>query len=216
MSLLLLALQFGAGFVLLVGGAEALVRSASRIATRYGLPPVLIGLTIVALGTSLPELVVSLTAALIDDGGDIAIGNIVGSNIANFGLILGLAGLIAPLPVAAEFTRRELPILLFVSLIFAGLAWLDRDINRIEGALLVLGFGVTMVRSWRAATSEPLYSKELRETMDTVEAIDPSAVKPSRSLLIDILGIVLGLGTLVLGAQWLVAAATEIARAFGV
>ncbi len=127
-----------------------------------------------------------------------------------------MAGLLAPLPVAADFTRRELPILLLVSLLFAVMAWIDGNINRLEGALLVAGFALVMLRSWRAAAREPVYSEEIRHTVDTVEAIDPGAVKPSRSLLIDVLGIVVGLGALVLGAQWLVAAATEIARTLGV
>ena len=103
MNLPFLAIQFAAGFVLLVGGAEFLVRGASRLAVRYNLPPVLIGLTIVAFGTSLPELVVSLTAALNGEDSAIAIGNIVGSNIANLGLILGIAGIITALP-----SRRQL------------------------------------------------------------------------------------------------------------
>ena len=105
MNLLLLSFQFIAGFVFLVGGAEMLVRGASRLAVRFHLPPVLIGLTIVAFGTSLPELVVSLTAALSGEAADIAMGNIVGSNIANLGLILGLAGLIKALPVTTSFTK---------------------------------------------------------------------------------------------------------------
>ncbi len=97
----------------LVGGAEFLVRGASRLATRFNVPEVVIGLTMVAFGTSLPELVVSLTASLSADGGsDIAIGNVVGCNIANLGLILGSAGLIAVLNVKASFSRREIPILL--------------------------------------------------------------------------------------------------------
>ena len=137
MNLLFLAIQFAAGFVLLVGGAEFLVRGASRLAVRYNLPPVLIGLTIVAFGTSLPELVVSLTAALNGEDSAIAIGNIVGSNIANLGLILGIAGIIMALPVAAGFTRRELPILFGVSILFMAMAWLNFNIDRLEGALLV-------------------------------------------------------------------------------
>mgnify|MGYP003415499163 FL=1 len=106
MNVFLLALQFFAGFILLVGGAEMLVRGASRLAVRFHLPPVLIGLTIVAFGPSLPELVVSLTAAVNGAASEIAIGNIVGSNIANLGLILGLAGIIKMLPVAASFDNR--------------------------------------------------------------------------------------------------------------
>jgi cation:H+ antiporter len=216
MNILLLLLQFVAGFVLLVAGAEFLVRGASRLAVRFHLPPVLIGLTIVAFGTSMPELVVSLTAALGGEAGDIAIGNIVGSNIANFGLILGLAGLVRALPVAAGFPRRELPILLGVSLLFTGFAWFNSDIGRLEGALLFGGFlGVTYL-SWRAAAKEPAYSQEVRDTVATVEAIDPGTAQPSRALWVDLFAILLGLAGLVFGAQWLVDAASELARALGV
>ncbi len=216
MNLFLLLVQFVAGFVLLVGGAELLVRGASRLAVRFNLPPVLVGLTIVAFGTSLPELVVSLTAALNSSAVDMAMGNIVGSNIANLGLILGLAGIVRALPVAASFTRRELPILLLVSLAFLGMAWLERDISRLEGLLLVGGFIAVTIRSWRAAAREPDYAQEVRTTVETVEAIDPETAKPSRSVWLDVVGIAVGLGGLVLGAQWLVDAASSLARALGV
>ncbi len=216
MIIVLQLLQFIAGFVLLVGGAEFLVRSSSRLAVRFHLPPVLIGLTIVAFGTSLPELVVSLTAALNGETSGIAIGNIVGSNIANLGLILGLVGLLAALPIDAGFPRRELPILLGVSILFMGMVWLNGDINRLEGALLIAGFvGVTML-SWRAAAREPIYIDNIQTTVETIEIIDPETAKPSRSIWIDILAIVVGLGGLVLGANWLVDAAAAIARMFGV
>ncbi|MFN8464758.1 MAG: calcium/sodium antiporter [Caldilineaceae bacterium] len=216
MNFLFLAIQFAAGFALLVGGAEFLVRGASRLAVRFNLPPVLIGLTIVAFGTSLPELVVSLTAALNGADSAIAIGNIVGSNIANLGLILGLAGIMVALPVAASFTRRELPILLCVSLLFMIMAWLNYDIDRLEGALLVVGFGVVTWLSWRAAVTDPDFSQEVKTTVATVEAIDPQAAQPSRTIWVDVVGIVLGLVGLIVGARWLVAAASEIARALGV
>ena len=216
MNVFLLAVQFAAGFVLLVGGAELLVRGASRLAVRFHLPPVLIGLTIVAFGTSLPELVVSLTAALNGQAADIAMGNIVGSNIANLGLILGLAGVIRALHVEPGFVRRELPILMAVSLLFMGMVSLNVDIDRLEGALLVAGFiGVTLL-SLRAARREPAYAADVQTTVKTVESIDPGAVQPSRALWVDILGILVGLGGLVLGAQWLVDAASQLARAFGI
>lgn len=216
MNVLRLVLQFAAGFVLLIGGAELLVRGASRLAVRFHLPPVVIGLTIVAFGTSLPELVVSLTAALNGEAGEIAIGNIVGSNIANLGLILGLAGLIRTLRVDKSFVRRELPILVAVSVLFMGMAWLNVDIDRLEGALLVGGFiGVTAL-SWRAAAREPAYAADIQTTVETVEVITPEAASPSRALWVDILGILVGLAGLVLGAQWLVEAASDLARTFGI
>ena len=128
MNVLLLGLQFLAGFVFLVGGAELLVRGASRLAKRFDVPEVVIGLTVVAFGTSLPELVVSLTASL---GGTsaLAVGNVVGSNIANLGLILGICGLIAVLRVDATFPRREIPALLGVTVVFTAMALFDDTIG---------------------------------------------------------------------------------------
>jgi cation:H+ antiporter len=216
MNLLLLALQFLGGFVLLVGGAEFLVRAASRLAVRFHLPPVIIGLTIVAFGTSLPELVISLTAALGGEASDIAIGNIVGSNIANLGLILGIAGVITALPVAAGFVRRELPILTAVSILFVGMAIFNVDINRLEGVLLVACFAGVTYLSVRAARREAAYATEVETTVKTVEAIVPEAAEPSRTIWVDLLGLAVGLGGLVLGAQWLVDAASLLARAFGI
>ena len=216
MNLPILAIQFAAGFVLLVGGAEFLVRGASRLAVRYNLPPVLIGLTIVAFGTSLPELVVSLTAALNGEDSAIAIGNIVGSNIANLGLILGIAGMITALPVAATFTRRELPILFGVSVLFMAMAWLNFNIDRLEGALLVAGFVIVNWLSWRAAAKEPEVAREVKTNVATVESIDPATARPSRSIWLDLLGILVGLVGLIFGARWLVDAASDIARALGI
>jgi cation:H+ antiporter len=209
-------MQFLAGFVLLVGGAEFLVRGASRLAVRFHLPPVLIGLTIVAFGTSLPELVVSLTAALHGEASTIALGNIVGSNIANLGLILGVAGIVRVLPVEANFVRRELPSLLVISLLFTGMAWLNADIHRVEGLLLVAGFLALTYLSWRAAARDPAYSHAVRTTVETVESIDPDTAEPSEALWVDALAIALGVAGLILGAQWLVEAATQMARAFGI
>jgi cation:H+ antiporter len=216
MNLLFLALQFAAGFVVLVVGAELLVRGASRLAVRYNLPPVLIGLTIVAFGTSLPELVVSLTAALNGEDSAIAIGNIVGSNIANLGLILGIAGIIMALPVAAGFTRRELPILFGVSVLFMAVAWLNFDIDRLEGAFLIGGFFVVNWLSWRAASKELDFSQEVKTTVSTVESIDPATARPSRAIWLDLLAILAGLIGLIFGARWLVDAASEIARTLGI
>ncbi len=118
-SFLLDILVFLAGFALLAGGAEFLVRGASRIAASYDVPSAVIGLTIVAFGTSLPELLVSLVGNLEGGGGsEIAIGNIVGSNISNLGLVLGIAALLAVLPVEARLLRREYILLIVTTAVF--------------------------------------------------------------------------------------------------
>lgn len=124
-------LLFGAGFLFLTMGAELLVRGAGRIAQRLGISVTVIGLTVVAFGTSLPELLVSLVANLSEDStSHIAIGNIVGSNIANLGLILGIAGLMATLKVENKIRRREYPILMAVTFAFSLMALNGSKIGR--------------------------------------------------------------------------------------
>lgn len=127
------------GFALLTGGADFLVRGASRLAVRLNVPLVVIGLTVVAFGTSLPELVVSLIANL--QGGsraNLAIGNVVGSNIANLALILGVVAVLRALPVDRQLLLREYPLMIGVSLLFTGMAW-DGQIVQWEGILLFAG-----------------------------------------------------------------------------
>ncbi|MBA4689590.1 MAG: sodium:calcium antiporter, partial [Pseudomonas sp.] len=123
-----------AGLVLLVAGAEVLVRGAARLAAQFGISPLVIGLTVVAFGTSAPETAVSVQASL-NGSGDIAIGNVVGSNIANVLLILGMTALVAPLVVSRQLIRLDVPIMIGASLVTFGLAW-DGQLSRIDGAIL--------------------------------------------------------------------------------
>ena len=193
--------QFVGGVGLLVVGAELLVRGASRLATGFGVSPLVIGLTVVAFGTSAPELAVSVGAAL-GGSADIAIGNVVGSNIANVLLILGLSALVAPLVVDRQVVQREVPILIAVSLAFWGIA-ADGVVSRLDGALLcAAGVGYT---GWTVRQSR----KEL------AASDDPPAV-PAGHPAANIGTVIVGLGLLVLGAQWLVDAAVIVARALGV
>lgn len=134
MTTLLLGL---AGLGLLFGGGEALVRGASSLALRVGLSPLAVGLTVVAFGTSTPELIVSIDAALAG-ADDIAVGNIVGSNIANVTLILGLSMLLGPSLLQAKTVRIDGPVVIAVSL-WLLLVLLDGEASRLEGILLVLG-----------------------------------------------------------------------------
>lgn len=132
-------LLFLVGFAFLTGGADFLVRGASRLAVRLNVPLVVIGLTVVAFGTSLPELVVSMIANL--QGGtraNLAIGNVVGSNIANLALILGVVALLRPMAVDRQLIQREYPLMIGVSLLFTAMAW-DGQVVRWEGVLLFLG-----------------------------------------------------------------------------
>mgnify|MGYP003524860691 CR=1 FL=1 len=147
-----------AGLVLLVAGAEVLVRGAAKLAAQFGIPPLIIGLTVVAFGTSAPETAVSVQAAL-DGKGDLAIGNVVGSNIANVLFILGLTALIAPLLVSRQIIRLDVPIMIGASLLTWALAW-DGSLDRIDGALLFGGivaytaFLIIMSRRDKAAAGD--------------------------------------------------------------
>jgi cation:H+ antiporter len=133
------------GLCILVWSANRFVVGASSTAQHANLPPLLIGLVMVGFGTSMPELVVSIVAS-IDGNTDLVLGNTIGSNIVNTGLILGLTSLIAPIVVNSNIVRRELPILLGISLVFGLLIW-DKDLDRTDAAILLLGFVGLMVWS---------------------------------------------------------------------
>ncbi|MDF1712290.1 MAG: hypothetical protein P1U90_08635 [Akkermansiaceae bacterium] len=136
-TLLLLAL----GLVLLSFGADLLVRGASAIASRLGMPPLIIGLTVVAFATSAPELVVSVKASLAGQG-DIAMGNIIGSNIFNVAVILGVSALICPLAVHLNILRFDMPVMLGVSALFTVFLLSGGRLAPWEGSLLLAGLAV--------------------------------------------------------------------------
>lgn len=201
------------GAVLLIVGAEWLVRGSSRLAVAVGLSPLVIGLTVVAFGTSAPELAVSVRAAW---GGnpDIAFGNVVGSNICNVLLLLGFSALIAPLVVAQQLVRLDVPIMIGVSLVLYGLA-LDGHIGRWDGLLL---FGGMLVYTTFAVIKgrqeqQAAVTEEYQQAFGGGGAPRPSgAAAMMRSLAL----IIIGLGMLVLGAHWLVDGAVRVAQWLGV
>lgn len=197
---------FIVGLGLLVAGAEALVRGTSAIAARAGISPLVIGLTVVAFGTSAPEMAVSVSAAYGGQAGaDLALGNVVGSNICNVLLILGICAVITPLAVAQQLVRFDVPLLIGVSLLVLLLS-LDGDLGRGSGALLfagVIGYTAFAVRKGRREGT----------------AVEPEyAGKPQRRLALVINAglVVLGLALLVLGARWLVDGAIRLARLLGI
>jgi len=203
--MLLTAASMLAGLFLLTAGAEGLVRGAASLARRLGLSPLVIGLTVVAFGTSTPEFVVSMQAAL-DGNGDIATGNVVGSNIGNIALILGGAACIAPLRVQAQIIRTDVPIMIGVSLLLGGLL-MDGRVGRVDGILLTLGIvAYTTATVWLAR----------REAAPAVAAEFDAGVPAQRALWRDLLFTAGGLGLLMGGAQLLVGAAVTIAEQFGV
>lgn len=132
-------LLFTGGGILLIGGAELLVRAASRLAVAAGISPLVVGLTVVAIGTSAPELAVTVGAAYTGEA-DLALGNVVGSNIANVLLILGICAVVAPLVVAASLVRREVPLVIVASVLVL-LLGLDGAVGRGDGVLLCTGGG---------------------------------------------------------------------------
>lgn len=191
------------GLVLLYYGAEFLVRGGVQIAKRFQVTPLVIGLTLVAFATSAPELVVSCDAAL-KGMGDIALGNVIGSNICNIALILGLCAVIAPLQVNASLFKLDLPLMIGSSVLFALFCFLTGGINRIEGALFFAGIIAYVVVSIRNA----------RRSGDVVTEVEGDG-KPL-SLGISIVLVLLGLGFLVGGARLLVNSAVWLAELFGV
>lgn len=201
------------GLVGLYYGGEWLVQGASRLARSFGIPALIIGLTVVAFGTSTPELVVSVSAAL-GGSGDIAIGNVVGSNIANIGLILGITGFIFPIAVHIAFLRREIPILLVVTLV-ALLLSADGQITRLDGGLMVVGLLVylgTMVVFAQQNNDDAVVQQEKVSVEAEYASVDVLIRQRGRELL----RLLVGLGILLIGAQLTVEGAVNIAREIGI
>lgn len=206
--MLLQIILFFAGLAGLYFGAEWLVRGASRFARSFNIKPVVIGLTIVAFGTSTPELVTSVIAG-IRHLSDIAMGNIIGSNIANIGLILGLSALVRPLSVDMKLLYREMPIVVGISGLLYFLGW-DGTLSRLEGGILLGGIFVYTCYVYRVALKEPkAVEQEYLEFEEFIGAARDSIKK-------DILLIIIGLGALIGGAHFLVHSAIYIARVIGI
>ena len=195
-----------AGLALLVWGADRFVHGAAATARNLGIAPLLIGLTIVAFATSAPEIMVAVNASLRGEP-DLAIGNAIGSNIANIGLVLGCVALIRPIKLASATLQREMPALLAVSLFTVSL-FLDSHLSRIDGLALLTGLVIVMV--WltrlglRSSASDPMqadYEAEIPKNVETRVAIFWLAV---------------GLAMLLGGAELLVDGAIEVARDLGV
>ena len=192
------------GLAALYIGADLLIRGASRLARDLGVNALVIGLTVVAMGTSMPELLVGVVAS-VRDSGDIAIGNVVGSNIANIALILGIGAMIRPIRVQMRLLVREVPLMILATMAFYVLA-LDQSLQRWDGAILLVGFVAYTLYLLKGARLEP----------PAIEVEYQKFVPSGGTLSSHILLTVLGLGTLLGGAQMVVSGASEAARFLGI
>ncbi|HAC41252.1 MAG TPA: sodium:proton exchanger, partial [Rikenellaceae bacterium] len=194
-----------AGLALVVWGADALVDGASAVARRFGLSEFIIGLTIVGMGTSAPEMVVSFIGAA-EGNADISLGNVVGSNVFNTLLILGITALLLPMPVTPENRKKDIPMNIVITLLLIGLGlehtlfgFGTDGLSRWDGLVLVAVFVLYIGRSFRQGAGQE----------ETPEAEKMPLWKA-------VLSIVLGLTALILGGNWFVDSATHIAKALGV
>ena len=199
------------GLAILAGGGELLVRGAVAIAALAGLTPAVIGLTVVAMGTSLPELVVSVVAGLRHQP-DIAVGNVVGSNIFNITFIAGLTALVATLPIRGNVVRLEWPVMFLATLAFL-LVGRDGLIDRLEAGTFLIALVVFVAYSIRIARVEAMPA----EVRDFTDQVMERALHPRhKELLLSILAVLGGLGLLVIGGRLLVDGAVRIAQLAGV
>ena len=194
--------QIIAGLALLYYGGNFLVTGSVRLARALKISPFVIGATVIAFGTSAPELAVALLAAL-KGSPELAMGNVIGSNIANIGLVLGLTGCIAVISIAPERLKRESPPLIFVSLLIVVIAW-DLEINRYEGFLMVCLLGLYI---WRSFSHKEDFAEELEDEVPLFAGKNSS---------LQILLVIVGLALLIGGAKLLVAGGVSIARYLGI
>ena len=200
------AIEFIGGLALLIWGADRFAIGSVAIARYFGITPLLIGLTVVAFATSAPEIFISIVAAVHGDP-DLAIGNAIGSNIVNIGLVLGLVALIRPIPMNSATVRREIPMLLAVSLLTVSL-FLDAYISRIDGFVLLVG--LVIVIAWLTRIG-------LKSSVDDPIVAELNAEIPQyTSRIATGIQLTLGLAALLLGAEFIVGGAVDIAIRLGV
>jgi len=203
-SWILPTVAFILGLIILSGGAEALIRGAIRIARLWKISPIVIGLTIVAFGTSAPEMGVALSAALSGQP-DITMGNILGSNIANTGLILGLGALLTPLPVRLRMLRIEIPLLIVVSMALWAFATMGH-LGRLAGMILLITFTPYCVTLYRHSREKPY----------TLQVEFEKSLSDKGSFWFDLVLVIAGLAGLVIGSKSLVWGAENIAVYLGI
>lgn len=199
------------GLIGLIIGGEFLVRGATKLAAILGIPSVIIGLTVVAFGTSAPELAVSLQAAF-KGNADIAIANVVGSNIFNTLGILGLASLVSPLVIHSQMIKREVPFMIAISILLWGLVY-NGMLTRLEGILLVSILVIYLFWLVREALQNKKANKEIKQEIESELLPVP---KNFSSIALSTLFLVGGLAIIMIGADKLVIGASDLARSLGV
>lgn len=204
--MILASLAILGGFILLVWSADRFVDGAAATAKYAGMPSLLIGMVIVGFGTSAPEMVVSAMAA-VDGNPDLALGNALGSNIVNTGLILGVTALIAPIVVHSKIVRKELPLLLIIGLFFGALLW-NGALERFDAVLLLIGFLILIAWSIYSAMSNKGDSLET----DTEQALHSHEMTLGKA----IFWLIFGLIILVISSRILVWGSVNIAQSLGV
>jgi cation:H+ antiporter len=197
------------GLVALIAGAELLIRGASRLAAALGVSPLIIGLTVVAFGTSAPELAINLQAAFVGEA-DLALGNVIGSNIFNILLILGISALIIPLVVHQDLLRLDVPIMIGLSVLIFILA-LDGNLSRMDGMILIIGLALFLALIFIRSRKE---KAEIQQEY-ALEYGRP-AQKGVRGMVTNLVLVLAGLGLLVLGSEWLVEGAVALALFFDI
>ena len=205
-SIILIAL----GFVLLIKGADFLVDGASNIAKKFHIPEIIIGLTIISIGTSMPELFVSITSA-IDGFPDMAMGNVIGSNIANLFLILGLSAIVKSIPFKKETRLIEIPLCFFISVIFFAICFIGQDVSRIDAGILITLFIAFIIYTIVMAKKGEEFDKE-----DNAEEVKEEEINKGKwSTLKDICFIILGVAALKFGGDLAVDNAVKVATILG-
>ena len=206
MNIFLLLLMCALGVAMLYLGATLLVKGGVRIATALGIPPIIIGLTLLSFATSAPELVISIDSA-IKDIGDISLGNVMGSNIGNIGLILGLTALISPVKCRIKILRFDTPFLLLSTILLAVFILLNKGINRLEAAILLAGFIIYTWKNVQDALKHKRASKPKRNAKTSQKPL---------SMWLALLFVVIGVVLLIGGAKVFVNSAVEVAKIFHV
>ena len=202
-------LLFLGGIGVLYFGAGWLVRGSARLAASLGVSPIVVGLTVVSMGTSAPELMISVVASMTGSP-DLAIGNVMGSNLANVGLVLGISAMLRPLHVSARVVTREVPVMILVTIVLLPVIW-DEYVGRLEGVLLVamlFAYLAYVLRTSKEEDTESLgkYDESTRKTV----GLSP------RTIARDVVFVILGIVGLVLGAFAIRESAIALAEAMGI